>query len=88
MLGGKKVLKPVLVLTYHNLRTTCAHKETNFDEWRSTDFLIATALTEDDKLEVEQDMTVLQTFAEMKCINAQPPLDYSIQVSILPYVCV
>ncbi|KAF9092118.1 Ubiquitin carboxyl-terminal hydrolase 35 [Mortierella sp. GBA35] len=41
--------------------------------------LIATALIEDDKLEVEMDMTALQTFAEKKCINAQPPLDYSIQ---------
>ncbi|KAG0205463.1 Ubiquitin carboxyl-terminal hydrolase 35 [Mortierella sp. NVP41] len=39
----------------------------------------ATALIEDDKLEVEMDMTALQTFAEKKCINAQPPLDYSIQ---------
>ncbi|KAG9062939.1 Ubiquitin carboxyl-terminal hydrolase 35 [Linnemannia hyalina] len=59
---------------------------TNMDFVRNIMFMVqvarrkeATALTEDDKLELEQDMTALRIFAEKKCISAQSPLDYTLQ---------
>lgn len=58
----------------------------NMDYARNIMFMVqvarrkeATALTEDDKLELEQDMTALRIFAEKKCIGAQSPLDYTLQ---------
>ncbi|KAF9921594.1 Ubiquitin carboxyl-terminal hydrolase 35 [Linnemannia zychae] len=59
---------------------------TNIRYARNTPFMVqvarwkeALALTEDDKLEVEQDMTALRTFAEKNCINIQSPLIISLQ---------
>ncbi|KAF9183941.1 Ubiquitin carboxyl-terminal hydrolase 35 [Haplosporangium sp. Z 11] len=61
-------------------------KTTNQDYVRKIPLLIAvvkrkdaTALTEDEKQEVEKDMTTLQCFAEKSCIAAQPPLPYAMQ---------
>ncbi|KAF9121606.1 Ubiquitin carboxyl-terminal hydrolase 35 [Mortierella sp. 14UC] len=58
----------------------------NMDYARNITFMVqvarrkkATAQTEDDKLELEQDMSALRTLAEKKCISAQPPLDFLLQ---------
>ncbi|KAG0273405.1 Ubiquitin carboxyl-terminal hydrolase 35 [Linnemannia exigua] len=59
---------------------------TNMDYVRNITFMVqvvrrkeVTALTEDDRLELEQDMSTLRSFAEKKCIGAQPPLDHALQ---------
>ncbi|KAG0285295.1 Ubiquitin carboxyl-terminal hydrolase 35 [Linnemannia gamsii] len=67
---------------------------TNVDYVRNIMFMVqvgrrkeATALTDDDKLVLEEDMATLRTFAENKCIRAQPPLDYALQgIFILMFV--
>ncbi|ORZ01843.1 hypothetical protein BCR41DRAFT_210543 [Lobosporangium transversale] len=43
---------------------------------------LATTLNEDDKLDLEKEMAILRSFAEKKCIDATPRLDYPVQVYI------
>ncbi|KAF9199318.1 Ubiquitin carboxyl-terminal hydrolase 35 [Haplosporangium sp. Z 27] len=59
---------------------------TNLDYVRNVPLFIAlvkrkegSALTEEDKQVVAQDMEILQRFAEKSCIKANPPLEHSIQ---------
>lgn len=83
MLVGKKVIRAYSIAYVSPKHASMRRANTNSaDDQLIKQSSIATALTEDDKLELEQDMTALRIFAEKKCIGAQSPLDYTLQVSI------
>ncbi|KAF9381498.1 hypothetical protein BGX21_002088 [Mortierella sp. AD011] len=74
--------------------TQVSSTETSMDYVRNIPLFITvakrkegSALTEEDKQNIAQDMETLQKFAEKRCINANPPLEHAIQcVFVLMFV--